>query len=747
MVETVKTDELTYQQRLDALRTTKMQHTREKQQIIGAMNYDDWALILPPPEQRKVVHTASSSGVSTTDVRLAGFEAEPNHPSGGFFGPKACGENFRALLEMHPVYIDPMSALAGAYMVNFTSYRPVNWNPDFDFSALQTEYEKYHSGPAIGGTQHFCQDLQIGLDLGWEGLLRKIRHYSWRNQPNGATFYEGLENVVLGVQNWVHRHAVAAREMAAREPNPQIRQNLEDMADINDRLVTDRPRSFHEACQWIAWYQIIACMYNSSSSLGRLDVLLQPFYERDMALGILDDEEAIFDIACIFVAETGYTQIGGPDANGNDVTGPVSYLILEAAHRLRIPINLCVCVNKNTPEALLRRAVEIIFEDKAGMPNFLGTDNTVRGFARNGYSLELSRQRAHGGCQWSTIPGREYTLNDMAKINFARVFELAFQEMMAEAANNNATPSIDMLWQHFEKHLRHIVRKTAEGFDVHLEHMHQVFPELVLDLCCYGPIENGLDATHGGVEYYNMCVDGAALATVADSFAALEQRVEKEKRLTWQKIANLLDADWSVADGEKARLMMKNILHYGDGESPADKWAVRISELFTHLVKESPTPKGVNMIPGLFSWVAQISMGQNVGATPNGRHAKAPISHGCNPEPGFRKDGAPTALAIATAKVQTGWGNTCPLQMDIDPLISKDEGGVDKVMSLIKSHFDLGGTQINLNVLDKDKVLEAHKDPSKYPDLIVRVTGFSVYFASLSPEYRQMVVDRIIAES
>jgi formate C-acetyltransferase len=104
-------------------------------------------------------------------------------------------------------------------------------------------------------------------------------------------------------------------------------------------------------------------------------------------------------------------------------------------------------------------------------------------------------------------------------------------------------------------------------------------------------------------------------------------------------------------------------------------------------------------------------------------------------------------LAVATARVQTGWGNTCPLQMDIDPVISKDEGGVKKIMSLIKSHFDLGGTQININVMDKDQVLEAHKDPSKYPDLIVRVTGFSVYFASLSPEYRQMVVDRIITES
>ena len=747
MAECLKNDELPYRQRIDALRATKQQHTQEKQRIIGAMNYDDWAIILPPPAQRKVVHTISSSGVPIADVLLAGFEVEPNHPSGGFFGPKVCGENFRTLLEMHPVYIDPMSSLAGAYMVNFMSYRRVSWNPAFDFSALQADYDKYHSGPAIGGSQHFCQDLQIGLDLGWEGLLRKIRHYAWRNQPNGATFYEGLEDVILGVQNWVHRHAVAAREMAVRETNPHLRRNLEDIADINDRLVKDRPRTFREACQWIAWYQIVACMYNGSSSLGRLDVLLQPSYERDIALGILDDEEAIFHIACIFVAETGYTQIGGPDANGNDVTSRVSYLILEAAHRLRIPVNLGVCVSKDTPQALLKRAVEVIFEDKAGTPKFLGVENTIHGFARNGYPLEIARQRTYGGCHWSAIPGREYTLNDMAKINFARVFELAFQDMLAAVSRGETTPSVQTLWQYFEKHLRHIVRKTAEGFDFHLEHMHQVFPELVLDLCSYGPIEQGLDATHGGVEYYNMCIDGAALATVADSIAAIEQRLENEKRLTWQGLAHFLDTDWAGAEGEKARLMMKGAARYGSGGSPADDWAVHISDLFARLVKESPTPKGVNLIPGLFSWVAQISMGEVVGATPNGRHTHTPISHGCNPDPGFRKDGAPTALAVATAKVQTGWGNTCPLQLDIDPMISKDEGGVDKVLSLIKTHFDLGGTQINLNVLDRDQVLEAHKDPNKYPDLIVRVTGFSAYFASLSPEYRQMVVDRIIAES
>lgn len=733
MTETTTYEELSFAQRLEALRAAKLRHTKAKQQIIGAMNYDDWAVILPPPERRKIVQTISTSGVPITDVLLNGFEIEANHPSGAFFGPRACGVNFRALLEVHPVYVDPMSSLAGAYMVNFNSYRKLAWDPAYDVSALETEYSRYGSGPAIGGSQHFCQDLQIGLDLGWEGLLRKIRYYERRNQPRGATFYEGLEHIVLGIQNWVHRHAVAARSMAAQETNPHVRQNLEDIADINDRLVSERPRSFREACQWIAWYQMAAHMYNGSASLGRLDVLLQPFYERDIALGILDDEEAIFHIACIFLAETGYIQIGGPDEHGKDVTNRVSYLILEAAHRLKVPANLGVCVGKNVPDNLVRRAVEILFEDKTGVPKFLGIDNTVNDYARNGYPLEIARLRAYAGCHWSAIPGREYTLNDMVKINLARVFELALKDMMSAETSGVSTA---LLWRYFEKHLRHIVRKTAEGLDAHLEHMHQVFPELMLDLCCYGPVEKGLDATHSGVEFYNLCVDGAALATVTDSFAALEQRIDREGRISWQQLMHHLETNWAGSDGEKARQMMKSVPHFGSGGSLADDYAVRVSDLFSHVVKESPTPNGVNMIPGLFSWAAQIAMGEGVGATPNGRHAGTPISHGCNPDPGFRKDGAPTALAVATAKVQSGWGNSAPLQLDLEPMISREEGAVDKVLSLIKAHFGIGGTQINLNIMDKAKVL----------DLIVRVTGFSAYFASLSPEMRQMVVDRIVKE-
>ena len=743
MLVSTMIEEFTFQQRLDALRATKLEQTREKQRLIGSMDHDDWALILPSPDRREIVQTISTSGMPITDCLLKGFQVESNHPSGGFFGPKACGENFRRLLEIHPTYIDPTSSLAGAYRVNFMSYRKPHWNPEWSYSHLRQDHEKYKLAPGIGASQHFCQDLAIGLKLGWGGILDKLRHYRQVNGPRAADFYDGLEAVVLGIQNWIRRSAEAARQMSSLELHPQRRENLATMAGINTRLVADLPRTFREACQWILWYQITARMYNGSGSLGRLDLLLLPFYERDVAVAGLTDEEAIFDIACLLLRDTAYLQLGGPDASGRDVTNPVSFLVLEAAHRLRIPSNVGICVGHGINPRLLRRGVEILFEDKAGTPKFLGNDSVVNGFARNGYPVELARQRAYAGCHWYGIPGREYTLMDCVKINFGPVFDVALREMMED----QAAPSMHELWRSFEKHLRRAVQVIAQGLDYHLEHMQAVFPELVLDLCCYGPIEKGLDASHGGVEYYNMCVDGAALATVADSLAAIEQRIENEKRLTWEQLLHYMDTDWAGTEGERARLMMKNIPHFGCNGSRADEYAVRISQTFTSLVKENLTPAGFMMIPGLFSWASTISMGKELGATPNGRHAGAPISHGANPDPGFRKDGAPTAMAVAVAAVQPGYGNTAPMQIDMDPGLSREEGGIERIASLIETHFALGGTQINMNVVNAAQVLEAHQDPSRYPDLIVRVTGFSAYFSSLSPEFRQMVVDRIIAQT
>lgn len=738
------TEWLTFRQRIDMLRKTKMKHTKQKQETRGAMDHDDQGLIPLPPDAVEVVEAISGSGEVIKDLILKGFEPKSNHPSGGFFGSKATGENFRSLLNAHPTYIDPVSSMVGVYMVNFNSYRRPGWNPDFDYSHLHEEQRKYNLSTGIGGVQHFCPDLTIGLNLGWDGLLDKVRHYREIN-TEVPEFYDGLEELILGIQGWIQRHADDARKMAETEENPQLSENLNVMADVCENLVTQPPQTLREACQWLVFFQAAAKMYNGSGEWGQMDELLRPFYDRDIEAGILTDEEATFHIACLLLTETAYIQLGGPDADGNDLSSPVSYLVLEAIHQLKIPANITIRMGEKLDPELVHRGMEILFEDRMGFPKFLGDKPVNDGFIKNGYPIELARQRTYSGCHWLAIPGREYTMNDMVKIEFGTVFMLVLREMMADSS---VAPSVDNLWDRFRKHLRRAVEVIAEGLDFHLKHMHAVFPELLLDLFCYGPVEKGLDSSHGGVEYYNLCLDGASLATVADSFAAIEQRIEKEGRLGWQEMMEYIENDWAGDDGERTRLMMRNIPRFGSGGSLADEWAVNISQTFTALVKEKPTPAGFNMIPGLFSWAKVIDYGRQLGATPNGRHAGDPVSHGPNPEPGFNegKGGTPTQMVTAVAAVQCGYGNTSPLQLDLDPGMASGEEGINKVEALIKSHFDMGGTLININVLDRNTILAANEDPLKFPDLIVRVTGFSAYFASLSKELRQYVVDRVVAE-
>ena len=739
---TVEYQALTYAERMEALRETKIRTNLEKQELTGSLNGDDLAVILPPEDRREVVETISGSGMPITDVKMTGVEIKSNHPDGSFYGPKACGENFGSLLRNHPVYVDPMSSLAGAYMTNFGSFRKGGWKPELDYSHMKPEQEKYGILPGIGAPQHFCQDLTIGLEIGWNGIRRKIEYYREEN-PTSTDFYDGLTAIVDGIQDWISRNAAEARRLAETENEPTLKRNLEEIAEINKRLCIEPPRTFREACQWMVWYQMAARMYNGSGSLGKLDLILTPFFERDTEEGTLTDEEAIFHVACLLLRDTAYIQIGGPDGDKKDITNWLSFLILESAHRLKIPCNIAICYGKDVDPALLRRGVEIMFEDKLGIPKFLGIDNFIEGFANNGYPLEIARNRAYSGCHWCALPGREYTLNDCVKINFGKVFMAAFEDIMKDPGG---TKSVAVLWDTFKHHFSRAIDVLREGLDFQVEHMHEVFPELMISLLSHGPIEKGIDASHGGVDNINLCIDGSALATVADSFAAVEQRVEREGVLAWDELQRFLGSNWEGPEGERARLMMKNVSRFGSGGSRADEWAREIESTFTDLVKERPTPNGHNMIPGLFSWANTIPMGKELGATPNGRRDGDPISHGANPDPGFRSDGAPTAMAVAIASVQPKWGNSAPMQIELDPGVLKGGNGVDLTVDLIKTHFDLGGTQINMNILDKEKLLAAHEDPSLHPDLIVRVTGFSAYFNRLSPEFRQLVVDRYISE-
>jgi formate C-acetyltransferase len=189
---------------------------------------------------------------------------------------------------------------------------------------------------------------------------------------------------------------------------------------------------------------------------------------------------------------------------------------------------------------------------------------------------------------------------------------------------------------------------------------------------------------------------------------------------------------------------MQSASKFGQWKGLGEKWAKRISHTFTGMVINGYSDEGVRFLPALFSWSKTIYFGNNVGATPDGRLAGAPINHGANPMPGAVKNGEMTAMSEAIIAVQCPWGNTAPFQMELDPGITQAEGGVEKVMALIETHLNRGGTLINVNIVNAEKIREAHKNPELFPDLVVRVTGFTAYFMTLSPEFRQLVVDRLV---
>ena len=314
----------------------------------------------------------------------------------------------------------------------------------------------------------------------------------------------------------------------------------------------------------------------------------------------------------------------------------------------------------------------------------------------------------------------------------------AFNEM----CENKNIYSTDLLWTLFTKHLRIAVNAAAEGIRHHLKYQKYNEPELLLNLLSHGPIEKCKDISDGGAMYYNLAIDGAGLAIVADSFAALEQRIEKEKRFNWQTIIHAIKTNYNCKNGEIIRNTLKNSDHYGCEESLGEKWALLIRDEFVTDVKNESS-EDRTFIPGFFSWANTVEFGEKVEATPNGRKAKAPIAHGANPVPGFTADGASLALAKAIAKIQPGYGNTAPMQWELDPAFAKNNN-VEIIEAIIKTHFELGGTLINVNIINKETLLAAHKDPQAYPDLIVRVTGFTAYFCMLSPKFRQIVVDRLL---
>ena len=710
----------TYDERIKLLRKRKVEQTEAKARLGGA-DEDDYGLIVQDEFD---------------------FKLEPNHENGSIYGYKAWSENYARLLSTHPLYVDPADAFVGKGFVFMERLRPKQhkWNPAYPFDDLKVIFDKYNIISGIDNCHHFTPDLQIGIDLGWGGILEKLKEGRAKLDESHYEFYDAEIMVVEAIIAFLERMADELEELSNVEKNPQLAENLKEMATMNKKLARQKPDTFKEVIQWMCWFSMLSRTYNRGSAGGQLDEMLKPFYEKDIKDGILTDDDAVFYMACLFLQDSRYFQLGGPDENGEDMTSKISYLALEAADKINIACNLTVRIHDKMDEDFFLKSIEYLFKNKQGWPRYSSDNALVEGFMKCGYTKELARKRVAAGCHWMCIPGMEYTMNDTVKINIAKVFEVAFDEMMSSDCEKNT----DTLLEIYKKHLKVAVDATGNGIMHHLKYQSKSQPELILNLFQHGLIEKGVNITDGGANYYNMCVDGSGLAVVADSFAALEQRIEKENKITYDELKKHIDADYEDEDGEYIRQLMLHSERYGGGDTLGDKWAQKVSKIYTEFVRDlCKQHEGINFIPGFFSWSNTILLGKSIGATPNGRKVGTPINHGANPNSNFRADGAVTAMCNSIASIQPGYGNTAPVQLEVDPAIANDEDGIKKMAALVKTMMNTGNTLLNINIIDTDKILEAHKDPFKYPDLVVRVTGFTAYFAMLSQEFRQLVVDRV----
>lgn len=736
---------LTYQDRLKSMRETKIRHTLEKRKQNGYTDLDDFGTV------------PISEGYCVTPMY--------NSTNGSFYGYDGMCENFCRVIDAHEPYVDPMEMLCGRWRDMLVNYRgDLHYMPDwlknnlknvefikngatnqwskrwdeqrFPYDDLKPWQEKYNITTGIDGDAHFACDYRIGFALGFGGFLEKIETYRAVN-PDKKAFYDAEERCVRAIVRFIRRHIEKIDAMIPEETRPEIKDNLITMKKTCEAVELGAPKTFREACQWTAFFNCAARIYTRDGAGFQLDGLLYPYYENDVKQGILDDETAKFLIANLLLIDPHYYQISGVDEFDRDRTNKLSYLILEAADEINIACNLTVRMHEACDREFQKKAVYYLLKNKNGWPRFCNDAALAEGYMRNGIDKKTARERIAVGCNWMCVPGREFPMNDTVKINIAKVLCEALSDMRTEKER-----SAERLFELYEGHLAKAVEITAAGINLHLDHAWEVTPELIMNLMMKNTLERGEDISQCA-ELYTVGIDGAGLAVVADSFGAIETRIETEHRLSWDELYDALDNDFS---DERIRKMMASAPKYCAGGTVSDRWAKTLTESWVRTVRaqSEKMPKGRRLIPGWFSWSRTIEYGSKVGATPNGRHKGAPISHGANPNPGFRTDGAPTAQSNGIASVQCGYGNTAPLQIEFDPALAADEKGVEAVLTLIEGHFRQGGTLININILDGEKLLAANENPDLYPDLVVRVTGFTAYFASLSPAFRQLVVDRFL---
>ncbi len=595
-------------------------------------------------------------------------------------------------------------------------------------------------------------------------------------------FLRGADIALAGLSAFVVRFQELARLMAAQEGDPGRKKELERIAGNCAVIAEGPPKDFSQALQLAYFVQLVLQIESNghSVSLGRADQYLYPFYARDIEAGRLSRDFAgellesawlkIFSINKIrpwshtrFSAGSPLYQnvtIGGQTRTGEDAVNPLSFLILESVGRLRLPQpNLSVRYHRGMSDDFLMSCIRVI-EKGFGMPAFKNDEIVIPALVKQGVEKGDAFEYSAIGCIEVAVPGKwGYRCTGMSFLNLPRVLLAALANGKDSRSGRTFCPgtgsledfaSFDEVMRAWDRQIRFYARATVAidtAVDTALEeNVPDVLCSTLVDDC----IQRGKTLKEGGAKYDFISGLQVGIANLGNALAAIRKLVFDEKRIGAAELMEALASDFAGPSGERIRqLLLNRAPKYGNDDDSVDlllrdAYNVFIDELSRyHNTRWGRGPIGGTYYAGTSSISANVPSGSVVPATPDGRKAWTPLAEGCSPSSGTDTLG-PTAVFKSVAKLPTE--KICGgvlLNQKLSPSAIRTQADKEKLAALLRTFFDdLKGWHVQYNIVSRQTLLAAEKDPESYRDLVVRVAGYSALFTTLAPETQNDIVAR-----
>jgi formate C-acetyltransferase len=623
----------------------------------------------------------------------------------------------------------------------------------------------------FAGFGHIVLNHEKVLTTGLTGVIKEADEYLIESEDSEKrNFYKAVKIVCQAVIDFANRYAEKAESLLLGEKDEGRRKELEDIAKICRRVPAKPAETFQEALQAIYFTQIAAQIedYEASISIGRIDRLLYPCYKADVEKGKISREKAQTLLECFFLKLSSiiplwnyfttiyfgglpvYTNVvvGGLDEKGNDVTNEVSYLALEARKKSHIQPNFGVRIHENISPEFLERVCEAVVSAETNL-YFYNDSITIPALMSKGISREDALNYAINGCVEVAIPGKSFTSGDTGLLNLAFCLELALNRGMegskkigVETKDPREFETMEDLMKSFSDQVNFLASKFIEGINSIDRINAEQRPLPFISSLTEGCLKNGKDVTQGGAIYNSSGIQVVGVATVADSLAAIDRLVFKEKRISMEALLDALASDFEGKESLRQLLKVK-APKYGNDDDEADKYARRCLEILYDAIKDYRNYRGGEFWAGIFSGTTHVGFGLQTGALPNGRKAGEPLSVGISASQGMANSG-PTAVLKSASKIDYKLTpNGVALNLEFSPgYFKKGKEGTENFSALVKGFFSLGGMHMQCNFVGKEILIAAKKNPEKYKSLMVRVAGFSAAFVDLDPAIQDEIISR-----